>query len=66
VNKISENYFLKDRYTATFGKNILGNNVTCKVTDKQTIGHLEILCVCGRPEGFGGCSHRGGELVVIL
>ena len=37
VNKISENYFLKDRYTATFGKNILGNNVTCKVTDKQTI-----------------------------
>jgi hypothetical protein len=37
VNRISENFLLKDRYTATFGKNIIGNNVTCYVSDKPTI-----------------------------
>jgi hypothetical protein len=37
VNRISENFLFKDRYTATFGSNMLGNNVTCEVRDQPTI-----------------------------
>jgi len=37
VNRISENYFTEDRYTATFGNNLFSNNVTCEVKDRHTI-----------------------------
>jgi hypothetical protein len=37
VNRISENFFFEDRCTATFGKNLLGNNVTRVVSGKPTI-----------------------------
>jgi hypothetical protein len=37
VNRISENFLSKDRYTATFGRNTFSNNVDCEVADQKTI-----------------------------
>ena len=37
VNSFSENFLISDRYTATFGNNLLGDNVTCDVKDRSTI-----------------------------
>jgi hypothetical protein len=37
VRSISENFLISDRYTATFGNNPFGGNVTCDVKDRPTI-----------------------------
>lgn len=40
VNQIAENFLISDRYTATFGKNLFTNNVTCDVSDRTTIDQM--------------------------
>jgi len=37
VRSISENFLIPERYTATFGKNLFGGNITCDVKDRPTI-----------------------------